>query len=369
MLLLPTLQWRLIPKRRESCSPVLFGTVPPSERRLETGVAAATTVGRVGALREVARTAQTVAAIHIEGLHKSYGRSLVLDHLDLDVGQGEFYALMGPNGSGKSTLAAIIASVASSDGGDVEVFGTNPSDARKWFGYVPQYNFSVPLLTGRENLAYFAGILGYSGASARSMTDELLEKVGLSEEADKRAGQYSGGMRKRLELATALMPGVRLLILDEPTTGLDPSARRDFFAIVKASIDRGTSILLITHLGADAEHADRVGLMYKGRIVTEGTPEALKRQYARADVITVETGTREPRVSQVLEGFSTEGKVAETATGYRIYAHGGAELVPEVIHALDRAGVSQRSIGVATATLEDVFFQVTEHSVHEGTPP
>lgn len=303
--------------------------------------------------------------IEVHQTRKRYGSKQVLDNIDLSVDQGEFYALMGPNGSGKSTLAAIIASVAEPDSGTVTIFGKKPSDARELIGYVPQDNFSIPLLTGRENLIYFAGVLGYSSREAQNMADELLERIGLTEDADKLAGHYSGGMRKRLELATALFPGVKLLILDEPTTGLDPGARRDFLDLVKNSVNHGTSILLITHLGSDADHASKVGMMYKGGIIAEGTPEALKRDYATVDVITVETNTRGPRVVGLLEKYSTEGSLAETKIGYRIYAKDGAELLPKVIHDLDSAGIGEKRIEVSTATLEDVFFKLTEHTMHE----
>lgn len=305
------------------------------------------------------------SAIHVSGLYKSYGTSSVLEGVNLDIGKGEFYALMGPNGSGKSTLAAIIASVAPYDRGTVEVCGTAPANARKSIGYVPQDNFSVPMLSGRENLVYFAGILGYSRSKARAMADGLLDKVGLADEANKLASHYSGGMRKRLEVATAMFPGIEVLILDEPTTGLDPTARREFYQLVKGAVEQGTSILLITHLGADAELADRVGLIYRGSIVAEGSPAALKRKYATLDVITVETGVRSPMVVHLLEEYSKDGKVAETQNGYHLYAHDGAEVVPELIHALDRAGIHEKRIEVSTATLEDVFFGVTRHSMRE----
>lgn len=304
-------------------------------------------------------------AIYVANLHKSYGSAQVLNGVNLNVNQGEFYALMGPNGSGKSTLSAIIASVIKFDSGAVKVFGTKPTEARKSIGYVPQDNFSIPLLTCRENLIYFAGVLGYAGREARAISDDLLGKVGLTKEADKRASQCSGGMRKRLEVATALFPGTKLLILDEPTTGLDPAARREFFDLIKGTVDRGTSILLVTHLGSDAELATRVGLMYKGKIVAEDTPEALKRKYTTVDVITVETNIRSQQVAQLLEGYSKDGKLVETQTGYHIYTHDGAELVPEIIHALDRAGINEKRIQVSTATLEDVFFRVTEHQIQE----
>jgi ABC-2 type transport system ATP-binding protein len=308
-------------------------------------------------------------SIHIVNLHKSYGSAYVLNGVNLDVDQGEFYALMGPNGSGKSTLSAIIASVVKFDSGTVEVFGTNPTAARKSIGYVPQDNFSIPLLTCRENLIYFAGVLGYSGREAREMANQLLGKVDLTADADKRASQCSGGMRKRLEVATALFPGINLLILDEPTTGLDPAARREFLHLVKGAVNQGTSILLVTHLGTDAELATRVGLMYNGSIVAEDTPEALKRKYATVDVITVETNVRSQQVAHLLEAYSKDGKLAETQTGYHIYTHDGAEFVPDIIHALDRAGIKEKRIEVSTATLEDVFFRVTEHSMQEVSIP
>ena len=314
-------------------------------------------------------SAPRTRAIHVSNLFKSYGPAPVLNGVSLDVEAGEFYALMGPNGSGKSTLAAILASVVKFDRGAVEVFGKKPQDARKAIGYVPQENFSVPLLTGRENLTYFAGLLGYSGSNARAMADELLAKVGLTADANKRASRYSGGMRKRLEVATALFPGIDLLILDEPTTGLDPGARREFFDLITGTVERGTSILLITHLGTDAELGARVGLMYKGKIVAEDTPEALKRKYATVDVITVVTNIRSAEVSHLLEEYSKDGKIAETQNGYHLYAHDGAEVVPEVIHALDRAGIREKRIEVSTATLEDVFFRLTEHSMREVSGP
>lgn len=303
--------------------------------------------------------------IHVSDLYKSYGTSHVLEGVNLDIGKGEFYALMGPNGSGKSTLAAIIASVTPYDRGIVEVCGRTPSESRKSIGYVPQDNFSVPMLTGRENLVYFAGLLGYSRTASVAVANQLLGRVGLTDDANKLASHYSGGMRKKLEVATALFPGIEVLILDEPTTGLDPSARREFYLLVKGAVEKGTSILLITHLGADAEVADRVGLIYKGKMVADDSPASLKRKYATLDVITVETNVRGPSVVRLLEGYSKDGKVAETQNGYHLYAHDGAEVVPEVIHALDRAGIHEKRIEVSTATLEDVFFGVTKHSMRE----
>ena len=166
-------------------------------------------------------------AIHVENLVKTYDSRRVLDGVNLDVQEGEFYALIGPNGSGKTTLASIIARVKTQDSGVVEVYGKKPAQAKESIGYVPQEDFSSPKLSGKENLIYFAGLLGYSRSQANQLATGMLNKLGLSDEADKRVAKYSGGMRKRLEVATAIFPGIKvLIILDEPTTGLDPAAGR-----------------------------------------------------------------------------------------------------------------------------------------------
>jgi len=304
-------------------------------------------------------------AICVENLTKRYGANEVLKGVNLKVDEGEFYALMGPNGSGKTTLASIIASVRIPTSGSVDIYGRKSWQAKEWIGYVPQENFSSPKLTGRENLMYFARLLGYSGSQAESLVNEMLGRIGLSADADKRVGKYSGGMRKRLEVATALFPGVRILILDEPTTGLDPSARRKFLGLVEEVKDKRTTIFLITHLGSDAELASRVGLIDNGEIIAEGEPEALKRMHGLGDVITVETAVKSDKVADVLRNFSDEKRLLETETGYRIYCKHGDKVLPEAVRNLDQIGCKVTRIEVAKPSLEDVFFKLTEKTVAE----
>lgn len=306
-------------------------------------------------------------AIHVENLVKTYDSRRVLDGVNLDVAEGEFYALMGPNGSGKTTLASIIAAVKTQDSGIVEVSGKKPAQAKEFIGYVPQENFSSPKLSGRENLVYFANLLGYSRNQANQMVVEMLQSVGLSEEADKRVAKYSGGMRKRLEIATAIFPGIKVLILDEPTTGLDPAARRSFFSMIQEIMDKKTSIILITHIGSDAELAARVGLIDNGRMIAEGTPDELKRKHAVEDVITVETAAKSERVLSVLKGFSIDGRVAESEAGYKIYSRNGDRVLADVVRGLDQAGHKVMRIEMARPTLEDVFFRLTERNLQEAT--
>lgn len=305
-------------------------------------------------------------AVHVENLVKTYDSRRVLDGANLDVAEGEFYALMGPNGSGKTTLASIIAAVKTQDSGVVEVYGRKPAQAKEFIGYVPQEDFSSPKLSGRENLVYFATLLGYSPNQAKQLVIEMLRSVGLSEEADKRVAKYSGGMRKRLEVATAIFPGIKVLIMDEPTTGLDPAARRSFFGMIQEIMDKKTSIILITHIGSDAELASRAGLIDNGRMIAEGTPDELKRKHAVEDVITVETAVKTDNVLSVLTGFSIDGKVAESAAGYKIYSRNGDRVLADVVRSLDQAGHAVMRIEMARPTLEDVFFRLTERNLQEA---
>ena len=308
-----------------------------------------------------------MSMVHVENLVKSYGRQLVLDRVNLDVQEGEFYALMGPNGSGKTTLASIIAAVRTPDNGIVAVYGNKPQQVKELIGYVPQENFSSPKLSGKENLIYFANLLGYSRTQVNGLVTEMLSRVGLSEEADKRVAKYSGGMRKRLEVATAIFPGIRVLILDEPTTGLDPAARRSFFGMVQEIMDKKTSIILITHIGSDAELASRVGLIDNGKIIAEGTPDELKRKYAVEDVITVETAVNNDEVLSILKDFSIEERVAESEAGYKVFSKNGDRVLADVVRSLDQSGHKVMRIEMARPTLEDVFFRLTERNLREAT--
>jgi len=303
--------------------------------------------------------------IYTENLTKMYGDNEVVKGVNLRIKEGEFYALMGPNGSGKTTLSSIIASVRSPTSGKIEIYGNKPEKAKKIIGYLPQENFSSPLLTGKENLMYFAELLGYSKGEAVELVEGLLKKVGLREEADKRVSQYSGGMRKRLEVATILFPGLKLLIMDEPTTGLDPSARRKFLGLVQDLRNEETTILLITHIGADADLASRVGFMNGGKIVAEDKPERLKKKSGLENVVNIETSIKNERVADFLSKFSERLRVLETETGYRVFAEYVEEVIPKIVRGLDEIGCKVVRIETVKPSLEDVFFKLTETKVRE----
>jgi ABC-type multidrug transport system ATPase subunit len=305
-------------------------------------------------------------AIVVHNLTKKFGSTEVLRGVDLTIREGEFYVLMGPNGSGKTTLTSIIASVRTATDGEVMIYGKRPEKAKDMISYIPQDNFSSTLLTGRENLMYFAGLLGHSGSEAKSKVTEILEKLELTKDADKSVSKYSGGMRKKLEIGTALFPSTKVFILDEPTTGVDPAGRREFLGMLDDLRKEGTVILMTTHIGSDADAASRVGLMDKGKIIAEDKPDVLKEKTGLENVISIDTTIKSKRISDTLSSFN-EGKVPlETETGYRIHSKEAEEATPEIVRTLDGLGCKVTKIETARPSLEDVFFKLTQKSLQGG---
>jgi ABC-2 type transport system ATP-binding protein len=230
---------------------------------------------------------------------------------------------------------------------------------------MPQENFCSSNLTGLENLSYFAGLLGYSKPDSKKTALDLLDKVGLGDDANKMVAKYSGGMKKRLELATILFSGMKVLILDEPTTGLDPTARRNFFDLITRTKGEDITIFLITHIGSDAEEADRIGLIDKGKIVADGSPEVLKRNHNLKNALTIEAQYKNDRIKELLSGFTDGGEVIETEIGYKLSSDDITEDIPKIVRALDHEGFTVTRLESTTATLDDVFFKLTGHSIKD----
>ena len=303
-------------------------------------------------------------ALEIRDLHKSYSDTKVLKGVTLSVDQGEIYALMGPNGSGKTTLTSIIACTNTLTSGTIEVFGydivKDAKKVKKLIGYVPQEKFSSPLMTGKENLLYFIRLLGVPKQEAQKMTKELLQKMDLTKDANKRVSQYSGGMRKKLEVATALLPGVKILILDEPTTGLDPSTRKKFLSKIQEIRKEGVTVFFVTHIGEDAEIASKIGLIDKGILMIEEKPEILRRKTGLFHVISIETSTKSELIYRTLENTINNGKLLETNNGYKFYCKEPEEIIEVMIRNLGNIGCKTNRIETTIPSLEDVFFKLTE---------
>ena len=223
------------------------------------------------------------AAIEVAGMTKSYADNTVLQGIDLTVPTGTVYALLGPNGAGKTTMVRILSTLINADSGDARVAGFDvrkqSDQVRRSIGVTGQFSAIDELLTGRENLRLLADLAHLRKADAAARADELLTAFDLTDAADRRAATYSGGMKRRLDLAMTLVSRPRLIFLDEPTTGLDPRSRRDLWKIVRELLADGVTIFLTTQYLEEADQlADMVGLLDAGRLVAEGTPAELKAQ-------------------------------------------------------------------------------------------
>ncbi|MFI1239909.1 ATP-binding cassette domain-containing protein [Nocardia salmonicida] len=303
-------------------------------------------------------------ALSIRHLRKAFGAHVVLDDLDLDISAGTVFALLGPNGAGKTTLVRILATLSLPDRGDVEVFEHDlrqaPDTIRRLIGVTGQ-NASVDgVLTGTENLRLTGRLLHLGKAETLRRGAELLERFDLVEAADKPVASYSGGMRRRLDLAMSLMGKPRIVFLDEPTTGLDPRSRRDLWAAIKELAAEGTTILLTTQYLEEADQlADRIAVLDGGRIVADGTPEELKRlvpgghiRFRFADRELLDAAAR------ALDSSSGGHADPEQLT-LQVPSDGSAAEIKQLLDRFAELDIAIDQLTVHTPDLDDVFFALT----------
>ncbi|MBX5446402.1 ATP-binding cassette domain-containing protein [Sphaerobacter sp.] len=312
----------------------------------------------------------TDLAIVAHNLVKTYpGGVRALNGLSLAVATGTIFALLGPNGAGKSTTVKILTTLSRPDSGSARVAGfdvvARPSSVRRAIGYVSQKAAVDPEATGRENLSLQGRIYGLRGRELRRRVDELLERIGLAEAADRVAGTYSGGMQRKLDILMGLIHRPKVLFLDEPTTGLDPEARAELWAeIERLAREERLTILLTTHYLEEADRlAARVAIVDQGRVVVEGSPEELKGEL-RGDTIRVELadGATEPRVQAVLEHLPGVRDVTLQDGAVYARANSGGQAIPVVLAALERAGIPVAAATVARPSLDDVYLRYVGRS-------
>jgi ABC-2 type transport system ATP-binding protein len=309
------------------------------------------------------------AAIHAQGVTKSFGPTRVLTGVDLTVPTGTLLALLGPNGSGKTTTVRILTTLLPMDGGAATVAGHDVTRegaaVRRSIGLTAQHASVDELLTGRENLELFAGLHHLHRAAARRRAAELLQRFDLDDAANRRVGTYSGGMRRRLDLAASLVAAPQILFLDEPTTGLDPRSRTEMWSVIRELLAAGTTILLTTQYLEEADQlADRIAVLNDGRVVADDTPTALKQQVGTERLLLrLERPQDLPRAAPLL---ATGADGADT--GPHLDADTGAVMMAirhpdELRHALTRlhqAGIEVEQVELRTPTLDDVFFELTK---------
>jgi ABC-2 type transport system ATP-binding protein len=312
-----------------------------------------------------ATASSTALAVEARGVRKSFGDQVVLDGIDLEVPEGAVFALLGPNGSGKTTTVRILSTLLAADAGTIRVAGydvvAEADSVRDAIGVTGQFSAVDGLLSGRENLALMADLNHLDRSAARQRIDELLELFDLLDAAAKPALTYSGGMRRRLDLAMTLVGRPRVIFLDEPTTGLDPRGRHAMWGLIQALVaDEGVTMLLTTQYLDEADRlADRIAVLDHGVLVAEGTPAELK---ARVPGGHIRLGFSDSKdLDSAARLLSAAGRDDETLS-LTVPSDGAVATVRAVLAQLDTHGVEVESLSIHTPDLDDVFFAVTGQS-------
>jgi ABC-2 type transport system ATP-binding protein len=307
-------------------------------------------------------------AIAVEGLRKRYGSRLALAGIDLDVARGEIVGLLGPNGAGKSTTLSILATLLPADEGSVRIAGHRlPAEARaarRALGFVPQHVALYPPLTGEENLRFFARMLGLDGRARGDAIANALALVGLTERAGDRVEHYSGGMRRRLNLACGILHAPDVLLLDEPTSGIDPQSRERIYAAVEHLTEHGTAVLTSTHDMDEAERlCGRILLLDEGRLVAAGTPADLATATGIASSLHLRM--LRPPPADWLDGLGSVRVLAAEGATATLGLDDPAAL-PVVLARAARAGGDVVEMRFDRPTLADAFFALTGHALRDG---
>ncbi|GAA4840368.1 daunorubicin resistance protein DrrA family ABC transporter ATP-binding protein [Kitasatospora terrestris] len=303
------------------------------------------------------------AAVTAVGLRKSYGDKVVLDGIDLRIPAGTVFALLGPNGAGKTTTVQILSTLIAADGGQAQIAGhdlaTDPDGVRSAIGVTGQFAALDNLLSAEENLLLMADLLRLGKREGRSRTRELLERFEIADVARNRAATFSGGMRRRLDLAMTLVGDPQVIFLDEPTTGLDPRSRRTMWDTVRTLVAGGTTVFLTTQYLEEADQlADRIAVLDGGRIVAEGTAGELKAQIPGSHVrLRFTHSTEYERAAAAFPAATRD----EENLALRIPGDGGLDALRTLIDRLDAAGIRAADLSVHTPDLDDVFLALTGH--------
>ncbi|HKK07992.1 MAG TPA: ATP-binding cassette domain-containing protein [Gemmatimonadota bacterium] len=309
-------------------------------------------------------------AIEARDLHKTYRNGVeALRGISFTVEEGEIFGLLGPNGAGKSTAVRILCTLSAPTAGSARVAGVDvladPEEVRRRIGYVAQESSVDIQATGRENLTLQGHLQDLSGAELHRRVEELLERFDLAEAADRMVETYSGGMKRRLDVALGLIHRPRLLFLDEPTTGLDPESRQVMWREVRELAgEDGVSVLLTTHYLEEADRLSRrLAIVDHGRIVARGTPDELKAEL-RGDRVTVELAEAADaaRASERLAALPASGEIVAEDRLLHVQVTNGARAVPGVVAALEDAGIGVAQVALARPSLDDVYLRATGHS-------
>jgi ABC-2 type transport system ATP-binding protein len=312
--------------------------------------------------------AQRPGIIELEGVSRSFGATQALIEVDLRVQVGTIQGLLGPNGAGKTTLVRILATLLKPDAGNVRIAGIDvdrdPNTVRTLIGLAGQFAAVDETLTGRENLVMVGQLYRLPTKVARQRADDTLARLGLGDAADRQVRTYSGGMRRKLDLGASLVGEPRILLLDEPTTGLDPRTRLDLWQFIRDLVAKGTTVLLTTQYLEEADQlADHIVVIDRGRSVASGTPEQLKGELAR-DVLEVDVAPEDVnRTVELLRSIGSGSPTGDPLTGtISIPVHNAVADLTSAVLRLHEAAIVPRDIGLRRPSLDDVFLALTDVS-------
>jgi ABC-2 type transport system ATP-binding protein len=308
---------------------------------------------------------KTTFAIDAQGIKKSFGKLKVLDGVNVQVERGTIVALLGPNGAGKTTTVRILSTLLEPDAGTVNIEGYDikkqPNEVRSVIGLTGQYAAVDEYLTGRENLHMMGRLYHLSTADARRRAEELLKQFDLVDAADRVAKTYSGGMRRRLDLAVSLIAAPPVVFLDEPTTGLDPRSRLAMWEIIKQLIENGSTILLTTQYLEEADQlADRIMVIDGGKVIAEGTADELKNQVGNERIeFTLKADADYQKALKVIDGTGVQSDAKRRTIS--VAHEGGVKALRVLLERLERGGVTVDGLSLHKPTLDDVFLHLTGH--------
>lgn len=303
-------------------------------------------------------------AIRTRGLVKNFGSNRAVDHINLEVAQGEIFGVLGPNGAGKTTMLRMLATLLPIDSGSAEIFGVDvakrPHVVRQLIGLTGQYASVDEDLTAIENLVLFGRLQGLAAPRAKVIAGELLEQFSLEEAATRKLAKFSGGMRRRLDLAVSLITRPPLIFLDEPTTGLDPHSRNELWEVLRNLVKRGTTLVLTTQYLEEADQlADRIVVIDQGRIIAEGTPLQLKDQAGSASVVATLTDAGDLAAAHSLVSAVADGIFVDEGARSLTIPAGGLPDLTRVAQILDESGLAVDDLSLSRPSLDDVFLSLT----------